>query len=77
MRYVIATLLTVVCSASYAQTMSGPANGKSCSDLVQECVEFNRSGGYDTSRCQGYKASCMKTGVYKDRNRTITGVAKR
>jgi hypothetical protein len=57
--------------------MSGPANGKSCSDLVQECVDYNRSGGYDTSRCQNYKTACMKSGVYKDRNRTITGVLKR
>lgn len=77
MRILIAFLLFVLSTASFAQTTSGPANGKSCSDLVQECVDYNHSRGHDTARCQGYKASCMKSGVYKDRNRTITGVAKR
>jgi hypothetical protein len=51
--------------------------GATCSKLVAECVTFNKRGGYDTKRCEGYRASCMATGVYKDRNRTITDVIRR
>jgi hypothetical protein len=71
----IAALLA--CSSVFAQTPSGSANGKTCSQLVQECVAFNKKGGHDTSRCAGYKAPCMESGTYQDRNRTITGVVRK
>jgi len=57
-------------------TLSGPANGKTCSQLAAECVSFNQAGGFDASRCSGYKSSCMKTGTYVDKKRTVTGVTK-
>ena len=77
MRFLALTTALLFAASAHAQTMSGPANGKSCSDLVQECVEYNRARGADTGRCQTYKSACMKSGTYKDRNRTITDVAKR
>ena len=58
-------------------TMSGEANGKTCSQLVAECVNYNRADGSDVSRCAGYKTTCMATGTYSDRKRTITGVTKK
>jgi len=57
--------------------MSGEANGKTCSQLVAECVNYNRADGSDVSRCAGYKTTCMATGTYSDRKRTITGVTKK
>ena len=71
-------LLTGIACASHAQplTLSGPANGKTCSQLAAECVSFNQAGGFDSSRCAGYKSSCMKTGTYTDKKRTVTGVTR-
>ena len=51
--------------------------GATCSKLVAQCVAFNKRGGYDTKRCETYRAPCMATGVYKDRNRTIVDVIRR
>jgi len=73
-------IVSLVASSTtvHAQTASGDVGGKkSCSQLVAECVAFNKKGGYDTSRCAEYKAACMATGTYQDRNRTITGVSRR
>src|ERR1700737_2962178 len=56
MRFLTATLLAVFIHApAYA--------AKTCSQLVAECVAFNKKGGYDTSRCEGYRAPCMATGT--------------
>ncbi len=63
-----AVILTASVNYSHAAT---------CSQLVAQCVAFNKKGGYDTSRCEGYRASCMATGTYTDRNRTINGVTKK
>jgi hypothetical protein len=73
----LAMLFTGATGAVHAQalTPSGAANGKTCSQLAAECVSFNQAGGFDASRCGGYKASCMKTGTYVDK-RTVTGVTK-
>jgi hypothetical protein len=79
---ILAVSLSGLTSAANAQTMppltlSGPANGKTCSQLAAECTAYNRAGGYEVSVCAGYKASCMKTGTYTDKKRTVTDVAKR
>lgn len=58
-------------------TPSGPANGKTCSQLAKECHDRNYAVNADTGRCPRYKAACLKTGIYTDRMRTVTGVAKR
>jgi len=60
-----------------ALTMSGEAKGKTCSQLAGECLSFNKAGGFDVSRCADYKATCMATGTYSDKKRTITGVTKK
>jgi hypothetical protein len=75
---VLPMLFSGVTDAVHAQalTPSGPAQGKTCSQLAGECVSFNQTGGFDSSRCAGYKASCMKTGTYVDKKRTVTGVTK-
>ena len=71
MKTIFTAVLILSATISYAHA------GKTCSGLVAECVAFNKKGGYDTSRCAGYKASCMATGTYTDRNRTIYGVTRR
>lgn len=68
---------SLVAAAILLTTVSYAHAAKTCSGLVAECVAFNKKGGFDTSRCEGYRASCMATGTYTDRNRTITGVTKR
>lgn len=40
----------------------------SCSSLAATCKAFNRTLGADTSRCDGYKAECLRTGAWRDRN---------
>lgn len=50
---------------------------QTCSKLAAECVAFNKKGGHDTSRCAGYKAQCMATGSWRDRNRSFDNVAKK
>lgn len=70
-------LFLLLSTESHAQTSSGPANGKTCSQLVRECVAYNHKGGYDTSRCEVYRAPCMATGTYQDRNRIITDVVRK
>jgi hypothetical protein len=73
----LALSFTGVTGAVQALTPSGEAKGKTCSQLVAECVSFNRAGGFDVSRCADYKASCMATGTYSDKKRTVTGVTKK
>jgi hypothetical protein len=68
---------TGLAGAVHALTPSGEAKGKTCSQLTSECVSFNRSGGFDVSRCSDYKTSCMATGTYSDKKRTVTGVTKK
>lgn len=53
------------------------AYAKTCSQLIAECVAWNKSHGSDVGRCEGYRASCMATGTYQDRNRTITNVTRK
>jgi hypothetical protein len=73
----LALSLTAVTGAVQALTMSGEAKGKTCSQLAGECVSFNKAGGFDVSRCADYKATCMTTGTYSDKKRTITGATKK
>jgi hypothetical protein len=77
MRRALIAILLLTSTLTYAQTPSGPANGKSCSQLAGECVAYNKARGDDTGRCAGYKQSCIATGTYQDRNRTITGAKQR
>jgi hypothetical protein len=78
MRWIVITAVGLLTSTSaYAQTPSGPAHGKSCSQLVAECVAYNIKGHYDVNRCYGYKEPCIATGTYQDRNRIITDVKRR
>jgi hypothetical protein len=73
----LAMSFTGVTGAVKALTPSGEAKGKTCSQLASECVSFNRAGGFDVARCADYKASCMATGTYSDKKRTVTGVTKK
>jgi hypothetical protein len=73
----LAMLFTGVTGSVNALTPSGEAKGKTCSQFVSECVSFNRAGGFDVARCADYKASCMATGTYSDKKRTVTGVTKK
>jgi hypothetical protein len=76
---VVAMQLVAGASASLAQqTPSGPARGKSCSDIDRECVRYDFGGKIDESqlRCLRYKEFCLRTGVYYDGRRTITGVVR-
>jgi hypothetical protein len=77
MKSIILAAFLLVPTAVYAQTPSGPANGKSCSQLVAECVAYNIKGHYDVNRCYGYKAPCIASGTYQDRNRYITDAKRR
>jgi hypothetical protein len=77
MKSIVAVALLLASTSTFAQTPSGSGKGKTCSGLVAECVAYNKKRGDDTSRCAGYKASCMATGTYMDRNRTITDVTRR
>lgn len=70
-------MATATVTAAPPLTMSGEAKGKTCSQLAAECAAFNRSEGFDVSRCAGYKASCIATGTYSDKKRTVTGVVKK
>jgi hypothetical protein len=70
-------LALILPTTAFAQTPSGDAGGKTCSQLAAECVSFNKKGGYDTGRCVGYKDACMASGTYQDRNRTITNVRRK
>jgi len=50
---------------------------QTCSKLAAECVAYNKARGHDTNRCYDYKAACMKTGQWTDRNRQFSNVAKK
>lgn len=49
----------------------------SCSSLAATCKTFNRKLGADTSRCDGYKAECLRTGAWRDRNCSRDNVARK
>jgi hypothetical protein len=79
-RAMTVVLLLVGIPDSIAQpTPSGPARGKTCSDIDRECVRYDFGGGEGAAtelRCQRYKNFCLRTGVYHDGRRTITGVLR-
>ena len=68
------SLLIAACVVLFATAASAQ---KTCSKLTAECVAFNKARGVDSSRCYGYKASCMKTGQWVDRNRQFSHVTKK
>jgi hypothetical protein len=54
------------------------ASGKcTCSYLASTCRSFNTKGGYDVSRCDGYRQSCLQSGRWDDAKRHIDTVVKR
>lgn len=58
-----------------------PANAQqTCSKLAAECVAFNKINSRSDpqgARCAGYKAQCMATGRWVDRNRTFENVLRK
>ncbi len=48
-----------------------------CSSLAATCKAFNRKLGADTSRCDGYKTECLRTGAWRDRNCSRDNVARK
>lgn len=60
-------------------TPSGPARGKTCTQIDHECPRGFGSGGKagrQSARCTRIWEFCIKTGVYHDGKRTITGVVR-
>jgi hypothetical protein len=70
------TILSVLCMDAMAYTTCDLPN-PSCSGLAATCKAFNKKAGADASRCDGYKAACMQTGQWQDRNCSRSNVAKR
>ena len=68
---IIATATTAILGATPALAQ------QTCSKLAAECVAYNKARGADTQRCYGYKASCMKTGTWVDRNRQFSNVSRK
>ena len=49
----------------------------SCSSLAATCKAYNRKPSADTSRCDGYKAECLRTGAWRDRNCSRDNVSRK
>ena len=71
MKYLLATVFILASAQAFAQS--------SCSDAYGLCLT-PRGGGACDARCQSYcsgqKAGCMKTGNFKTRNHSRTGLQK-
>jgi len=73
---VTCTILLIFCVDAKAYTTCDLPN-PSCSGLAATCKAFNKKAGSDTSRCDGYKAACMQSGQWQDRNCSRSNVTKR
>lgn len=69
--------LLVIAAASAVLGATPALAQQTCSRLTAECVAYNKARGADTQRCYGYKASCMKTGTWVDRNRQFSNVTRK
>lgn len=70
-------LLSTLAAVTLIFATSPASAQQTCSKLTAECVSWNKTRGHDTNRCYGYKASCMKTGEWVDRNRQFSNVTKK
>lgn len=58
-------------------TLSGPARGKSCTQLDRDCIRtFGPRTNAQSARCARIWQFCIRTGVYHDGERTVTGVIR-
>jgi hypothetical protein len=71
-----AALLLALSSTAQAYTTCDLPN-PSCSGLAATCVAYNKKAGSPTDRCAGYKAQCMQTGAWQDRNCSRSVVERR
>ena len=76
-RFIVIFVSAALMSQAQAQKPSGPANGRSCNQLVAECVAFNRARGAHIGRCARYKPSCIQAGNLIDRDRVAMDGKKR
>ena len=74
---ILALLSAISISEAHAQATTCNLKNPSCSSLASTCKAFNRKAGAPTGRCDEYRAACMQTGTWQDRNCTRTNVRKR
>jgi len=72
-------MLSAMLHTSEVQAQATTCNlmNPSCSSLAATCRAFNRKLNADTSRCDEYKAECLRTGSWRDRNCSRDNVARR
>ena len=71
------SLLFFGVSGVNAQATTCNLPNPTCSSLAATCKAFNRKLGADTSRCDGYRAECLRTGAWRDRNCSRSNVARK
>jgi hypothetical protein len=70
-------LLGILIAAAFAYPASAQ---QTCSKLAAECVAHNKVNSRSDpqgARCAGYKAQCMATGKWVDRNRSFDNVTRK
>jgi hypothetical protein len=70
-------LLSALALVAVCLSVTPASAQQTCSKLAAECVAWNKARGHDTQRCYGYKASCMQSGTWVDRNRQFSNVTKK
>jgi hypothetical protein len=74
--FALAGAMLAFSTPSFAYTTCDLPN-PSCSRLAATCKAWNKKTGSDTSRCDGYKAACLQSGSWQDRNCSRSNVAKK
>ena len=74
--FLIAVLLAASAGRAKAFTTCDLPN-PSCSGLAATCVSYNKKAGAPTDRCAVYKAQCMQSGAWQDRNCSRSEVKRR
>ena len=61
-------------------TRSGSATSRTCTQLRNDCDHrgfiVDEKAALQAARCARYWEFCIKTGIYHDGNRTVTGVIR-
>jgi hypothetical protein len=65
-----------------SQLLGGAAHAqkyKTCSEIYQGCKKTctNPARGCNNGLCEGFRASCMKTGIWQGTNTRLEGLQKR
>ena len=85
MKHVIAALaasavmiLTSVGSEAETAVERQCASGKcTCSYIAGTCRSWNKTHGGDLAVCESYRQSCLASGSWQDRNRSIPNAIRR